>query len=267
MTSQLVLVRGVGDVGSAVAWVLFRAGYGVVMHDIPAPTTTRRGMAFADAVFDGTATLEGVTARLASDPGTLRESQDGRTEIPIVTGDFGRLLALVSPPVLVDARMRKRAAPEVQRGLAPLTIGLGPNFTARETTDLVIETGWGERLGAIVREGAALPLAGEPRAIGGFERERIVYASNAGVFHTRFDIGVLVERGQEIAWIDETPLSAPLSGMVRGLTRDQVPVSIDTKVIEIDPRGPAAVTRGLGERPRRIAEGVLKAVGEWSGSL
>ncbi len=81
------------------------------------------------------------------------------------------------------------------------------------------------------------------------------------------DIGALVERGQEIAWIDETPLSAPLSGMVRGLTRDQVPVSIGTKVIEIDPRGPAAVIRGLGERPRRIAEGFLQAVEEWSGRL
>lgn len=267
MTSQLVLVRGVGDVGSAIAHILFRSGYPVVMHDIPAPATTRRGMAFADAVFDGSATLDGVTARRADDRCTLGEILDGKAEVPVVTWDFGQLLALLSPPVLVDARMRKRAVPEVQRGLAPLTIGLGPNFTAREITDLVIETSWGERLGEIIREGAALPLAGEPHAIGGLGRERIVYASNAGVFHTRFDIGVLVERGQEIAWIDETPLSAPLSGMVRGLTRDQVPVSIGTKVIEIDPRQSGAVIRGLGERPRRIAESVLKAVGEWSERL
>jgi xanthine dehydrogenase accessory factor len=56
-----VLVRGVGDVGSAVAAVLFRAGYAVVLHDEPAPATPRRGMAFADAVFDGTAALDGLT--------------------------------------------------------------------------------------------------------------------------------------------------------------------------------------------------------------
>jgi 2-polyprenyl-6-methoxyphenol hydroxylase-like FAD-dependent oxidoreductase len=45
-----VLVRGAGDVGSAVATVLFRAGYAVALHDEPAPAAPRRGMAFADAV-------------------------------------------------------------------------------------------------------------------------------------------------------------------------------------------------------------------------
>ncbi len=262
MTSQLVLVRGVGDVGSAIAHVLFRAGYAVVMHDIPAPTTTRRGMAFADAVFDGSATLDGVTARLADDPRTLGEILDGKAEVPVVTWDFGRLLALVSPPVLVDARMRKRAVPEVQRGLAPLTIGLGPNFTARETTDLVIETSWGERLGEIVREGEALSLAGEPRAIGGVGRARFVYAPVEGVFHTNLDIASLVQQGERMARIGATSLYAPLQGMIRGVIRDGVSVSEGTKVVEIDPRGPDAMVRGLGKRPRRIAEGVLKVVTE-----
>ena len=45
--SMLCLVRGVGDIGSAVAHLVFREGYAVVLHDEPAPTTTRRGMAFA----------------------------------------------------------------------------------------------------------------------------------------------------------------------------------------------------------------------------
>jgi hypothetical protein len=53
-----VLVRGARDVGSAVAAVLFRAGYLVALHDEPAPATPRRGMAFADAVFDGMARLD-----------------------------------------------------------------------------------------------------------------------------------------------------------------------------------------------------------------
>src|SRR5579863_6389659 len=58
-----VVVRGSGDVGSAVAHRLFRAGYRVVIHDGPAPSAPRRGMAFTDAVFNGTAILEGVRAR------------------------------------------------------------------------------------------------------------------------------------------------------------------------------------------------------------
>lgn len=58
-----VLVRGIGDVGSAVAWVLFKAGRSVVILDDPTPVTHRRMMGFADAMFDGETTLEGVTAR------------------------------------------------------------------------------------------------------------------------------------------------------------------------------------------------------------
>ena len=57
-----VLVRGVGDIGSAVAHRLFLAAHVVVIHDALQPTTTRRGMAFADAIFVGRATLDGVAA-------------------------------------------------------------------------------------------------------------------------------------------------------------------------------------------------------------
>ena len=58
----VVIVRGVGDIGSAVAHLLFREGYGVALHDEPLPATTRRGMAFADTAFDGQAELDGVRA-------------------------------------------------------------------------------------------------------------------------------------------------------------------------------------------------------------
>ena len=52
-----MLVRGIGDIGSAVAHRLFGAGYRVVIHDVPAPASARRGMAFTDAIFDGTVVL------------------------------------------------------------------------------------------------------------------------------------------------------------------------------------------------------------------
>jgi len=52
-----VLVRGIGDIGSAVTHRLFGAGHRVVIHDVPAPAAPRRGMAFTDAIFDGTVVL------------------------------------------------------------------------------------------------------------------------------------------------------------------------------------------------------------------
>jgi xanthine dehydrogenase accessory factor len=254
-----VLVRGVGDIGSAVAHRLFLAGHDVVIHDALQPTTTRRGMAFADAVFDGRTTLDGVEAirvdELAAVPAVLAQ----KTAVAVVVGDFTALLWRIGPDVLIDARMRKRDCPQTQRGQAPLTIGLGPNFVAGETTDLVVETSW-EQLGRVVRRGPALPLRGEPRAIAGRARDRYVYAPVAGTLRTSHAIGQQVATNEVIAHINDTSVTAPLSGVLRGLTHDGVSVAAGTKVIEIDPRGDPALVRGIGERPARIAGGVLQAI-------
>ncbi len=258
-----IVVRGVGDVGSAVAHRLFQSDYTVLMHDAPQPATTRRGMAFADAVFDGRAELDGVVAVRVDDVSALTSMLARPEVIPVVIASMDLILRVFRPHILVDARMRKRAQPEMQRGLAPLTIGLGPNFVAGLTTDIAIETSWGPDLGKPIDRGATRPLEGEPRSIAGHARDRFVYASVAGVFHTHYDIGARVRAGETVARVDETELVAPLDGVLRGITRDGVPVSVGTKVVEVDPRGPEAVVRGIAERPGRIASGVLEAVQAW----
>ena len=260
-----VLVRGTGDIGSAVAHRLFSDGHSVALHDEPRPTTTRRGMAFADAVFDGRAELAGIAAIRVEGRAAVGTYLIAHEVIPVLVGDFATALALAVPDVLVDARMRKRSQPEVQRGLAPLTVGLGPNFVAGETVDVAVETSW-EALGEVIRAGATRPLAGEPRAIAGHARDRYRYAPHAGIFHTASTIGERVAAGQPIACIETTPLTAPLSGVIRGLIYDGVGVAAGTKVIEIDPRGDGAAVRGIGERPARIAAGVGYAIAAWVNS-
>ena len=255
-----VLVRGVNDVASAVAHRLSSAGHAVAIHDVPAPTSSRRGMAFADAMFDGRAELAGIVATRVDDPSAVRDAALARAGIPVHAGDFAALLDAYRPDVLVDARMRKRAAPEVQRGLAALTIGLGPGFVAGENVDLAVETGWGDDLGRVVERGPTRDLAGEPRAIDGVARERYVYAPAAGTLRTRLQIGSRVRAGEVVAHVDDTPLLSPIDGALRGLTRDGVLVALRTKVIEVDPRGTAGNLYGIGERPGRIADGVLGAV-------
>jgi xanthine dehydrogenase accessory factor len=255
--ATVVLVRGVGDVGSAVAHRLFHAGYAVAIHDDTRPATSRRANAFTDAVFDGRAELAGVIA-VRVDANRAVEMLATHDGIPVVTTALAAALAALAPAVLVDARMRKRAVPEDQRGLAPLTIGLGPNFMAGGNVDLAIETAW-VAPGAIVRAGPTLPLAGEPRPLGGSGRERFVYAPHAGIFRTARRIGEAVAAGAVVAQLDATPLAAPLAGTLRGLTHDAVPVAVGTKVIEVDPRG-GPLAAGIGERPGRIADGVLAAL-------
>jgi len=265
MPARVVLVRGSGDVGSAVAHRLFLSGHRVVIHDGSLPAAPRRGMAFTDAIFDGDCELEGVTARRVDELGDLPDALADRTAIPVTVLEIDAVLAAVRPDVLVDARMRKRAHPERQLALAPLTIGLGPNFVAGETTHLAIETRWGDDLGAVITTGTTQPLAGEPRSFAGHGRDRFIYAPSAGVFKTGAAIGQRVAAGELVAAIDDgaqahSELRAPLDGILRGLTHDGVPVEAGAKVVEVDPRGEMKAVIGLGPRPQRIAEGVAAAI-------
>ncbi|GAB4421137.1 MAG: selenium-dependent molybdenum cofactor biosynthesis protein YqeB [Anaerolineales bacterium] len=257
-----ILVRGSNDIASAVAHALFKAGFHVALHEIPKPTVTRRKMAFTDAIFDGHTALEGVYAFRVNKNFLLRGMLIHHQVIPVSVDDFGKILDIIRPQVLVDARMRKHQQPEVQLGLAPLTIGLGPNFVAGVTTDWVVETIWGG-LGQVLRYGSSIPLRGEPKELGGHGRDRYVYAPCAGKFHTTFEPGDAVEQGQVIAHLNTIPLHAPLTGLLRGITHSNVPVAAKTKVIEVDPRGQDAQISGIGERPAKIAKGVLQAVQDW----
>jgi xanthine dehydrogenase accessory factor len=253
------LIRGVGDVGSAVAHALFRGGHAVVIHDGPAPTAHRRRMAFVDAVFDGTAVLQEVEARRINDPAEAVREADDRHFIVVHVGPFEALATAAAWEAVIDARMRKHDHPDDLRHLARLTIGLGPGFVAGSNCHAAVETGW-EALGAIVRKGGTAPLRGEPRAILGHGRDRLVYAPADGLFVSDRAIGDMVSCGEPLATLSGQVLEAPLTGAIRGLTRSGVPVPAGTKVIEIDPRGAAAVVTGLGERPQRIAEGVIQLV-------
>ena len=218
-------------------------------------------MAFADAVFDGRATLAGIDAVLVTDlaalPGVLSE----RAVIPVVIADWELVVRAVHPDITVDARMRKRTVPEIQRSSAPLAIGLGPGFIAGETVDLAVETGWGDDLGQVITSGPTRARSGEPCPIAGHGRNRYVYAPIPGLFATTHHIGDAVTEDEPVAWIDGTALEAPLAGVPRGLTRDGVPVARHTKLIEVDPRGARAVVTGIGKRPHGIAAGVLAALG------
>lgn len=257
--SYAVLVRGLSEIASAVAHRLFTSGYRVVLHNGPdAPKTHRRLMSFADAFHDGTAVLDGLTARRVES----LTRDDTREFIPVLVNDLVDCLGARKWDVIVDARLRKRVMPECHRGLAALSIGIGPGHVAGETVDVAVESSWGDSLGAVVRSGPTLPLAGEPRPIDGVGRERNVYAPAAGVLHSELRIGDFVTKGEAVASLGGVPIRAPISGTLRGLVRPGIAVSPGDKIVEIDPRPPGRANyRGLGERPSRVADGVLSAIG------
>ena len=220
-------------------------------------------MAFTDSIFDGRCELAGVAAVRVDSVQEIVPAAVSRAWIPVVVSlDLAGLLRLLGPDAMVDARIRKREHPQHQRGLASLTIGLGPNFIAGDNVDVVIETSWDD-LGRIIYTGAARPLAGEPRSLAGRGRERFVYASVGGVLRSAARIGEPVAAGDVVALIGSTPVLAPIPGSIRALSRDGVLVAAGTKVLEIDPGDEAAAVT-IGERPGRIADSVREVVERWA---
>ena len=258
--SPLILIKGAGDVGSAVAHALHLAGYPVVLAEGAEPPTARRGMSFAEAVFVGRAELEGVEALRVDDPAAARAALTESRAIPLYVGSAEDLRRALEPAVVVDARLRKRERPEVQLHEAPLTIGLGPGFRAGETTHLAVETSWGPNLGAVLDQGETEAYTGQPREVLGYGRERYSYAPATGTWRTDLAIGQPVRAGELLGRVDEHELRAAIHGVVRGITRDGIRVAAGAKLADVDPRGEQAAVAGIAERPRRIAEGVLAAL-------
>lgn len=264
MTRRIVIL-GSGDVGSAIAHRLFLHGDHVILVDTHLPSHTRRGMAFADAWFDGVSTLEGVVGLMVKSLGGLPAHFDDMDAVPCTTEDVHAVTAALQPDALVDARMSKRSQPPDLRELAPLTLGLGPGFEPGVNCHLAIETAWGHALGAILNDRAAAALAGEPRTLGDAGRERFVYAGHDGIWRTQAHIGDKLVLGQVVGTLigmdssPTKPVLAPLPGCLRGLPHDGVWLRMGQKMLEVDPRA-APDTHGLGARPAAIARGVARAL-------
>ncbi|MBI2753201.1 MAG: hypothetical protein HYX46_06755 [Betaproteobacteria bacterium] len=255
-----VLVLGCGDVGSAVAHRLFLHGADVVLADVEAPAHPRRGMAFVDAWFTGTATLECVATQMVPDVGGLASTLEAMDAIAGTCASPMATAAAFRPDALVDARMLKRAVPEDVRTLAPRTVGLGPGFAPGLNCTVAIETAWGDGLGEVLHDAPASPLAGEPRVLGGAGRERFVYAGQAGLWRTAAHIGDHVSDGAVIGELAGEAVRAPLTGLLRGLTHDGVAVHARQKIVEVDPSAEPDA-HGLGARPSALARGVARALG------
>ena len=263
ITDQLVIVRGGGDLATGVIWALRRAGFPVLILESEHPSAIRRTVSLSEAVYDGTATVEDITVRLALnldqaqyflfedgiamlvDPeghairdiiDTEEKYSEWDTGLTTLEGG-GRHLFLTA---VVDAILAKRNL-GTTKDMAPFVVALGPGFTAGQDCDVVIETMRGHTLARPIREGSALPNTGTPGLIAGHSADRVIHSPAAGVLRAVSKIGDEVEQDQVIACIetgdqDSVPVKASFAGLLRGLIRDGYPVSEGFKIADIDPR-------------------------------
>ena len=77
------MIKGAGDLATGTAVRLRRAGLDLVMTEVERPTAVRRTVAFSQCMYDGTAAVEGLTARRASGKAEALAAL-ARGEIPVL---------------------------------------------------------------------------------------------------------------------------------------------------------------------------------------
>lgn len=258
---MMILIRGGGDLASGVALRLYKVGLRVVIIEIEQPLAIRRLVSFAEAVYSGETTVEGVTAQRVNDPtDTLRILQVlSKGRIPVLVDPPGQAIPLLHPHVVVDARMLKRPV-ELIRTQVKLIIGLGPGFTVNENCHAVVETQRGHMLGRVYWQGGAEPDSGVPEAVRDQGAERVLRASQAGLFQGLVEIGEHVEKNQLVADVDGKPIQAPFTGVLRGILHSGLEVQPGMKVGDVDPRDDPRYCRLVSEKSLAIGGGVLEAI-------
>ena len=260
---KIIVVRGGGDLATGTIHMLASAGFKVLVLEAEHPAAIRRQVSLSEAVYEGTATVEGLTARLIHDLSEM-EAIWAAGEVPMLVDPEAACLATVKPAALVDAIIAKYNV-GTRRDMASATIALGPGFVAGEDVDVVIETSRGHKLGRVIRQGTAKPNTGIPGIIGGYGKERVMHSPAKGVLRNVHAIGDIVEAGTEIAYIDtgdgHVPVLATISGIIRGLIRDGYPVTVGFKIADIDPRREELENCWLiSDKARCIAGSVLQEV-------
>ena len=267
---NLILVRGGGDLATGTIYKLRQCGFPVLVLETEAPSAIRRNVAFSEAVYQGTQTVEDMTCYLAASIDQAKELLlEGK--LALLVDPEGACIPELKPLAVVDAILAKKNL-GTSRDMAPITVALGPGFEAGTDVDAVVETKRGHRLGRVLYQGCAAPNTGIPGIIGGYGKERVIHSPAAGAFHSLSHITDTVRKGQTIALVEtpegDVPVRATLDGLLRGLIREDYPVTEGFKIADIDPRLEEYDNCfTISDKARCIAGGVLEAVLHLKGAL
>ena len=267
---NLIIVRGGGDLATGSVYKLKKCGFPVLILEVPQPSAIRRNVAFCEAVYQGSQTVEDMTCYRADSVQQARQYLlEGK--LTVLVDPVGESISALKPLAVVDAILAKKNL-GTNRNMAPITVALGPGFTAGEDVDAVIETKRGHHLGRVLWSGSAVPNTGIPGIIGRYGKERVIHSPAKGVLRNVKKITDMVCKGETIAIVETengiVPVAATLDGILRGLIRDGYPVNVGFKMADIDPRADEFDNCfTISDKARCIAGGVLEAILQRKGEL
>jgi len=259
LSELIVVIKGAGEMASGVAWRIYMSNIRkILMLETGCPLAVRRQVSFCEAVHEVRKTVEGVEAIKVDDYDSLLQAWT-QAKIGVVVDPDWKMLDQARPDVLIDAILaKKNLGTHIKE--APLVIGLGPGFVAKQDAHMVVETNRGHNLGRIITSGHAEPDTGIPGSINGYTEERVLRAPCDGDFNALYSIRNHVKRGDTIGKVDAEPVVAEIDGVIRGLIRSPMHVRAGLKIGDIDPRGRVAYCDTISEKARAIGGAVLEAI-------
>lgn len=256
---DIVIVRGGGDIASGAIQKLYRSGFKVLVLETETPSAIRRKVAFCEAVYEKEIEIEGIKARLVANDEEIQDCWDSDI-VPVMIDSRGKVIERLKPLAVVDGILAKQNF-GTKRSMAPITVALGPGFSAPEDVDIVIETMRGHNLGRIIEEGRASENTGIPGIIAGVGRERVIYSDYNGQITNIEKIGSVVEKGDIIAVVGDNQVYASISGVLRGIIRDGYKVKKGLKIADIDPRiSEKDNCFTISDKARNIGGAVLESI-------
>ena len=197
---NLIIVRGGGDLATGTIYKLKKSGFPVLVLETQNPSAIRRNVAFCEAVYRGRQTVEDMTCYRAE---SLRQAEQFLLEgkLTVLVDPEGEAILRLKPLAVVDAILAKRNL-GTNKEMAPITVALGPGFSAGEDVDAVIETKRGHNLGRVLWTGSAAPNTGVPGIIGGYGKERVIHSPAEGILRNVKRITDIVSKGDIIAVVE-----------------------------------------------------------------
>jgi xanthine dehydrogenase accessory factor len=225
----VAIVIGSGEVGSAIAVVLHRAGCAVVLCDDVDPAWMRRGMAFTNAWYLGNAELDGEAAVFCASVKSIPAVLDRPGLLAATTWSWGGVAAALDAIALVDATFGAGAA--------------RPSSRWQAHDDLIrIVVG-----SAVEGDGAREATVRLSPTHGHDEHVAVVRAARSGRFATARRIGDRVREGEVVGAIGTLVVVAPQDGVLRGISARGARIREGAEIVEVDARADPVRCFGLSE--------------------
>lgn len=254
---DMIILRGGGDIATGIAHRLYQSGFHVVISEIEKPTAIRRRVSFCEAIYSGEIEIEGVKAVLSTKGEVLENLKLGL--LPVVIDENCSLAYDLKPLAVIDSILAKKNL-GTKKDMAPITVGVGPGFSAGGDVDLVVETNRGHHLGKVIDKGKAMDNTGIPGTIQGYTAERVVRASAEGQVKNIKKIGDIVKADDILCTTGGVEVRANIDGVIRGLIKDGLEVEKGMKIGDIDPRAIVEYTYTISDKARAVGGGVLEAI-------